>query len=105
VRSRGLTLATARGSSIDVPASGTSRCAGPFRSYDSVVIIEHDGGWMSLLINVASPRKPGEKVVIGQSLGRALGRIGVELSRNGRHVSPAIIAGSSQSLSKEPKRG
>ena len=27
-------------------------------------------------------------------------RIGVELSRNGRHVSPALIAGSSQTLSK-----
>ena len=105
VRSRGLTLATARGSSVDVPASGTVRFSGPFRSYDSIVIIEHDGGWMSLLLNVASPRKQREKVVIGQPLGRALGRIGVELSRNGRHVSPAIIAGSSQSLSKEPKRG
>ena len=105
VRSRGLTLATARGSSVDVPASGRVRFSGPFRSYDSIVIIEHENGWMSLLLNVASPRKAGEKVVIGQPLGRALGRIGVELSRNGRHVSPAIIAGSSQSLSKEPKRG
>ncbi len=105
VRSRGLTLATARGSSVDVPASGTIRFSGPFRSYDAIVIIDHEDGWMSLLLNVASPRKPGEKVVIGQPLGRALGRIGVELSRNGRHVSPAIIAGSSQSLSKEPKRG
>jgi septal ring factor EnvC (AmiA/AmiB activator) len=105
VRSRGLTLGTARGTPIAVPASGTIRFAGPFRSYDAVVIIEHEGGWMSLLLNVATPLKPGEKVQIGQPLGRALGRIGVELSRNGRHVSPALIAGSSQSLSKSPKRG
>ena len=105
VRSRGLTLSTARGASVAVPASGTIRFAGPFRSYDAVVIIEHEGGWLSLILNVASPLRPGQKVEIGQPLGRALGRIGVELSRNGRHVSPAIIAGSSQSLSKSPKRG
>jgi septal ring factor EnvC (AmiA/AmiB activator) len=105
VRSRGLTLSTARGTSVAVPASGTIRFAGPFRSYDAVVIIEHESGWMSLLLNVATPLKPGERVEIGQPFGRALGRIGVELSRNGRHVSPALIAGSSQSLSKSPKRG
>jgi len=105
VRSRGLTLATAQGTSVDVPASGTIRFSGPFRSYDAVVIINHGGGWMSLLLNVASPLKPGEKVRIGQPLGRAIGRIGVELSRNGRHVSPALIAGSSESLSKDPKEG
>ena len=103
VRSRGLTLATARGATIAVPASGTLRFSGPFRSYDAVVIIDHGGGWMSLLLNVASPLKPGDKVQVGQPLGRALGRIGVELSRNGRHVSPALIAGSSQSLSKGGK--
>ena len=105
VRSRGLTLATAHGASITVPGNGTIRFSGPFRSYDAVVIIEHEGGWMSLLLNVASPLKPGENVLIGQPLGRALGRISVELSRNGRHVSPALIAGSSQSLSKGPKEG
>lgn len=103
VRSRGLTLATSRGAEVAVPASGTLRFSGPFRSYDAVVIIDHGGGWMSLILNVASPLKAGEKVQAGQPLGRALGRIGVELSRNGRHVSPALIAGSSQSLSKAGK--
>ena len=105
VRSRGLTLNTGRGAEIMVPASGTIRFSGPFRSYDSVVIIEHGGGWMSLLINVASDKKPGERVAAGERLGRALGRIGVELSRNGQHMSPALIAGSSQSLSKGRKEG
>ena len=103
IRSRGLTLATPRGATVAVPASGTLRFSGPFRSYDAVVIIDHGGGWMSLILNVASPIKPGEKVQVGQPLGRALGRISVELSRNGRHVSPALIAGSSQSLSKDRK--
>ena len=41
VRSRGLTLATVRGASIRVPASGLVRFSGPFRSHDGVVIIDH----------------------------------------------------------------
>jgi septal ring factor EnvC (AmiA/AmiB activator) len=105
VRSRGLTLATARGAPVIVPATGVVRFAGPFRSYDSVVIIDHGGGWMSLLLNVSSQKHEGDRVTAGEPLGRALGRIGVELSRNGRHLSPALIAGSSQSLSKSGKEG
>jgi murein hydrolase activator len=105
VRSRGLTLATGGGAAVVTPASGTIRFAGPFRGYDAVVIIEHGGGWMSLLLNVASDQRPGDRVRARQPLGRALGRINVELSRNGQHVSPALIAGSSRSLSKGPKEG
>jgi murein hydrolase activator len=105
VRSRGLTLATARGTPLNAPASGTVRFSGPFRSNDGVVIIDHGSGWMSLILNVQTPLKQGDRVGIGQPLGRALGQVGVELSRNGRHVSPALIAGSSQSLSKTGKDG
>ena len=99
VRSRGLLFRSGRGAAIPVPASGTIRFSGAFRSYDSVVIIDHGDGWMSLILNVASSHEPGDKVTVGEPLGRALGRIGVELSRNGRHVSPALIAGSFESLS------
>ena len=105
VRSRGLTLATGRGTPLSVPASGTIRFSGPFRSNDGVLIIDHGGGWMSLVLNVQSSLKQGDRVSLGQPLGRALGNVGVELSRNGRHVSPALIAGSSQSLSKAGKDG
>ena len=105
VRSRGLTLATGRGSALTAPASGTVRFSGPFRSYDGVVIIDHGDGWMSLILNVQSQLKQGDRVRLGQPLGRALGKVGVELSRNGRHVSPALIAGSSQTLSKAGKDG
>lgn len=103
VRSRGLTLATGRGAAVAAPASGIVRFSGPFRSYDGIVIVDHGGGWMSLILNVSSPLRPGDRVRMGDALGRALGRIGVELSRNGRHVSPALIAGSSPGLSKKRK--
>ena len=105
VRARGLTLATSRGTTLTVPASGIVRFSGPFRSHDGVVIIDHGQGWMSLIVGVASPLKPGDRVTLGDPLGRALGPIAVELSQNGRRVSPALIAGSSQTLSNGGKAG
>ena len=105
VRSRGLRLATTRGAAVSVPADGIVRFSGPFRDYDGIVIIDHGGGWMSLLVNVSSPLKPGQKVTKGDPLGRALGPVEIELSRNGQRFSPALIAGSSESLSKDAKGG
>ena len=105
VRSRGLTLATARGVPVTAPAAGTVRFSGPFRSYDGVMIIDHGRGWISLLVNVASPLKAGDKVRLGDAVGRTLGPLVVELSQNGRRLSPALIAGSSQTLSKGAKGG
>jgi hypothetical protein len=49
---------------------------------------------------VSSPLATGTAVRIGDPLGRALGPISVELSRDGTHLSPALIAGSSVPLSK-----
>ena len=105
VRSRGLTLATRRGAQIVAPAAGIIRFAGPFRDYDGIAIIDHGGGWMSLIVNVSSSLRPGTGVAAGDRLGRALGPLGVELSHNGRHASPALIAGSSDSLSNGAKGG
>ena len=105
VRSRGLTLATRRGAPLVVPASGIVRFAGPYRDYDGIVILDHGGGWISLLVNLASPLSPGTRVRAGDPLGRALGPVGVELSRNGQHWSPALIAGSSAPLSNGRKGG
>lgn len=105
VRSRGITLATPHGAPLGAPAPGVVRFSGPFRDYDGVLIIDHGGGWMSLVVNLSSPLKPGDKVAAGDPIGRALGPVGVELSRNGKWVSPALIAGSSGSLSNNAKGG
>ena len=105
VKSRGLTLSTWRGAPISAPASGVIRFSGPFGNHDGVVIIDHGGGWKSLLVNVSSPLRVGDRVRIGEPLGRALGPISVELSQNGRRVSPALISGSSQTLSNKGKGG
>jgi len=103
VQSRGLTLATARGAQLSAPASGTVRFSGPYDDYDGVLIIDHGGGWMSLIVNLASELRPGSPVSLGDPVGRALGPVQVELSQNGRRVSPALIAGSSATLSKAGK--
>ncbi len=105
VRSRGLTLATSRGMPLSAPADGMIKFVGPFRDYDGVVIIDHGGGWLSLIVNVGAALTVGDRVHLGDPIGRALGPLQVELSQNGRRISPALIAGSSQSLSKASKGG
>ena len=105
VRSRGVTFRTARGAPIVAPAPGIVRFSGPYRNHDGVVIIDHGGGWTSLLVGVASALKPGAQVAAGEPLGRALGPVEVELSRNGTRLSPALIAGSSAPLSNGAKGG
>jgi murein hydrolase activator len=105
VKSRGITLDTRRGAEVTAPASGIVRFSGPHSDYDGVVIIDHGRGWMSVLVNVSSQLRPGDPVRVGQPIGRALGPLHVELSQNGRRISPALIAGSSQTLSNNGKGG
>ena len=103
IASRGLRFDTGRGAGVIVPADGTIAFAAPYRNEDGVVIIDHQGGWTSLLLGVASDRPRGTRVKRGEPLGRALGTVGVELRRNGRPVSPALIAASSVPLSNGGK--
>ncbi|HXH52598.1 MAG TPA: M23 family metallopeptidase [Sphingomicrobium sp.] len=105
IRSRGVRLDTRRGEAIAAPADGIIRFAGPFRSHDGIVIIDHGRGWMSLIINVSPQHQRSDRVRKGDQLGRAMGPVVVELSHNGRRVSPALIAGSSATLSNRRKDG
>ena len=82
-----------------VRADGKVLFAAPFRGQDGIVIIDHPGGWTSLLLGVASEKPRGSDVRRGELLGRALGPLGVELRRNGVPISPALIAASSVPLS------
>lgn len=105
IRARGVTLDAFRGAEVRAPADGTIAFAGAFRRHDGVVIIDHGRGWMTMMTGVRSDRRKGDKVRRGDPLGRALGPIGLELSTNGRPVSAALIAGSSQSLFINGKSG
>ena len=105
VRSRGVTLATRRGTPLDAPAAGTILFAGPFRDYDGVIILDHGSGWKSVLVNAGSRLRRGNRIEIGEALGIALGPVEVQLLKGGEAVSPALIAGSSAMVSKERKSG
>jgi murein hydrolase activator len=105
IRARGLTLEAYAGQEVLVPAGGIIAFAGPFRRHDGVVIISHGDGWMTMMTAVRTDFRKGDRVRPGQRLGRALGPVTVELSTNGRPVSAALIAGSSQLLFIKGKSG
>ena len=101
--SRGLRFDSRPGALIIAPADGKIVFAAPYRAQDGVVIIDHGNGWTSLLLGVASDVPRGGTVQRGQTIGRALGPVGVELRRAGRPVSAAFIAASSVGLSNAAK--
>jgi murein hydrolase activator len=105
IRSGGVTLAAPKGAALAAPADGLIKFAGPFRSRAGIIIIDHGGGWMTLISNASTRLGVGVRVRRGEPLGRALGDVSVELSHRGRPVSAALIAGSSQMLSKRAKAG
>ena len=105
IRARGITLAAFAGQAVTAPANGTIAFAGPFRRHDGVVIIDHGGGWMTLMTGVRTDFAKGSRAKLGAPLGRALGQVTVELSINGTPVSAALIARSSQMVSNGAKTG
>lgn len=91
-RSRGLVLAARPSAQAVVPAPGRVAFAGPYRGYGQIVILEHPGGWASLVTGLARLEvNVGQQVVAGSPLGTAGARsprIGVELRRDGQPVNP-----------------
>lgn len=90
--SSGLTFAPVGGAQVVAPAAGRVAFAGPYRGYGRIVIIEHDGGWTSLVTNLGRlDVNVGETVVQGAPLGAAgPGRptVTVELRKDGAPVNP-----------------
>jgi septal ring factor EnvC (AmiA/AmiB activator) len=89
---RGLSLAPSSGAQIVAPGAGRVAFAGPFRGFDRIVIIEHAGGFTSLVTGLArTDVAVGQELVSGAPLGVAgPGRpvIGFELRRGGQPVNP-----------------
>lgn len=91
-RSSGLVLATRANAQVVSPAPGRVAFAGPYRGYDRIVILEHDGGWTSLVTGLARlDVDVGEKVVTGSPLGMTgpgNPQVMVELRRDRDPVNP-----------------
>ncbi len=92
VRNSGISLSPRAGAQIVAPAEGRVAFAGPYRGYDRIVIIEHVGGWTSLVTGLArTDISVGQELVSGSPLGVARSELPVvtfELRRNGTPVNP-----------------
>jgi septal ring factor EnvC (AmiA/AmiB activator) len=90
--SRGLSLATRASAQVVAPAAGRIAFAGPYRGYGRIVIIEHKGGWTSLVTGLTRlDVEVGKQVVAGAPIGTTGPgdpRIMVELRRQGEAVNP-----------------
>ena len=85
--SRGITLAPRPGAQVVAPAAGRIAFAGRYEGYGRIVILEHDGGWTTLVTDLAqvSPTV-GDTLVQGAPLGVAgpgRPRLTIELRKNG----------------------
>src|SRR5690606_13335081 len=93
----GLTLAPREGAQVVAPAAGRVAFAGPYRGYGRIVIIEHRGGWTSLVTGLARVDvRIGESLVGGAPLGVAgPGRpaVSLELRFGGQPVNPLQFVG------------
>jgi murein hydrolase activator len=87
-RSRGLAIAALPGAIVVAPASGRVSFAGLFRGYGAIAILDHGGGYTSLITGLGSNlARVGDSVEQGSPLGRA-GSAGLtlELRKNGQPI-------------------
>lgn len=90
--SEGLHINSRSGSVVVAPMKGVVRYAGPFKSYGSIVLIEHKNNYHSLIAGLGRI-----DTVVGQSVdaGEPLGTLGstpslyYELRYNGQPINPA----------------
>ncbi len=91
-RSTGIDIVPRARAVIVSPAGGRVAFAGPYRGYDTIVILEHDNGWSSLVTGLGETSVTiGQTVGAGYPLGRAGDedpRIGFELREGGQPVNP-----------------
>lgn len=91
-QSRGIVLAARQGAQAIAPAPGRVAFAGAYPGYSNIVIIEHAGGWTTLVTGLAQlDTRVGDRLVAGSPLGIAgAGRpvLTLELRRSGVPVNP-----------------
>ena len=95
--STGLTLAPRSGAQVVAPAAGRVAFAGAYRGYGRIVIIEHPGGWTSLVTGlVRTDVEVGETLVAGAPLGiaaQANPLVTLELRSGGEPINPLRFVG------------
>lgn len=91
-QSRGLSIAARAGAQAVAPGAGRIAFAGPYQGYGAIVIVEHGGGWTSLVTGLTSLNvRVGQTVIAGSPLGIAgPGRpiLTLELRKDGTPLNP-----------------
>ena len=92
---KGLTFTTGKSAQVIAPYEGKVAFSGPFRSYGELLIIEHKGGYHTLLAGMARiDAMVGQWLMTGEPVG-AMGREGtrspalyMEIRRNSQPINP-----------------
>ncbi len=87
----GITVGGSPGTPVLAPADGRVVYAGPFRDYGILLLIEHGGGFHSVLTGLGrSQAMAGQWVLAGEPLGRtaAHGSLYIEIRKGGQPVDP-----------------
>ncbi len=94
--SQGVTFAPRENAVVVAPAGGRVAFAGPYRGYGRIVIIEHDGGWTSLITGLARiDVQIGEELVGAAPLGIAGAdrpSVTLELRHGSEPINPLLHA-------------
>ena len=92
--SKGLTIRTRANATVTAPISGKVLFAGPFQKFRQILIIEHEGGYHSLIAGLDRiDTVVGAAVVAGEPVGisetaQDSGTVYYELRRNNKPVNP-----------------
>jgi septal ring factor EnvC (AmiA/AmiB activator) len=96
--SHGVTIVARPGATVTAPASGVVRFSGPFRGYKQILILEHPGGYLSLIAGMTRVTAPVKQAVgTGEPVGMmderpdARPELYYELRHNGQFVDPQSV--------------
>lgn len=92
VSSKGITIATRSNAQVIAPFDGSVVFTGPFRGYGNMIIIEHDGGYLSLLAGLGVINVDlGQMLLAGEPVGQMPNggsELYVEIRKNNQPINP-----------------
>ncbi len=97
LRSNGVTIVPSEAAQVVAPAAGRVAFAGPYRGFDRIIIIEHPGGWTTLITGLEQTSvEVGDSLLAGSPLGNAAisaPSVTIELRRDGELLNPLNFLG------------
>ena len=93
VVSKGIMIETRNRAQVIAPFDGSVVFAGPFRGYGNMIIIDHGGGYLSLLAGLGTiDTEVGQMLLAGEPVGQmenaSTPKLYVEMRRNNKPINP-----------------